>query len=143
MLFKFSTEADKLWFVLSLLFLAWVKRAVLFNMLVQVIWNATGDGFGHNSFMRQGQKFTTIDSDNDDNSGVNCALHSQGANGGWWYRHCSYNSLTGMYFFVCSLLDIKYFIYASVQLTFVIIHEIIYEKINKTSRQLLPVFCFR
>ena len=86
--------------------------------------------------MRQGEKFTTIDSDNDDNSGVNCALHSMGANGGWWYRHCSYNSLTGMYFFVCSLLDIKYFIYASVQLTFIIIHEIIYEKINKTSRQL-------
>jgi len=57
-----------------------------------------GDSFsGENGRnMSQGQKFSTIDDDNDGFSSSNCAT-SQGGNGGWWYATCSFNSLTGQY----------------------------------------------
>merc|ERR1719354_1189029 len=53
-----------------------------------------GGGLGYSNYIRQGQKFT-IDSDNDEYSGINCA--SGQGRGGWWYRACSHNSLTGRY----------------------------------------------
>ena len=42
-----------------------------------------------------GKKFTTLDNDNDNWSGVNCARHYVGA---WWFNHCYYAHLNGRYY---------------------------------------------
>ena len=47
-----------------------------------------------------GQQFSTRDQDNDATSSSfsgNCAQHFKGA---WWYRHCYYSSLNGLYYSV-------------------------------------------
>ncbi|XP_028391587.1 ryncolin-1-like [Dendronephthya gigantea] len=51
-------------------------------------------GDAGNSFrFENGQKFTTIDNDNDRGS-ANCAKNWKG---GWWYRNCAYSNLNGLY----------------------------------------------
>ncbi|XP_059175477.1 ficolin-1-like [Physella acuta] len=42
--------------------------------------------------VHNGKKFTTIDSDNDEWSGGNCAVDRRG---GWWYGDCYGNNVNG------------------------------------------------
>ncbi|XP_076109334.1 fibrinogen-like protein 1 isoform X1 [Mytilus galloprovincialis] len=42
-----------------------------------------------------GQRFSTRDRDNDDNTGGQCALTQKG---GWWYKWCTYANPNGLYF---------------------------------------------
>ena len=42
-----------------------------------------------------GRKFSTIDVDNDLESGINCA--ADGKLGGWWYNICADVNLNGLY----------------------------------------------
>ena len=46
-------------------------------------------------YMR-GQRFSTIDQDNDDNPSGHCAKNWKG---GWWYRACHHDLMNGKYFF--------------------------------------------
>lgn len=46
-------------------------------------------------YTHDGQKFTTIDRDNDRSSG-NCARKDY-AGGGWWYDNCFESNLNGLY----------------------------------------------
>ena len=73
---------------------------------MKAIHYQTGDSFafkltndrGKTYTLSQGQKFTTIDSDNDEYTTGNCASdrHSgKGGKGGWWYQECSFCCLTG------------------------------------------------
>ena len=49
----------------------------------------------HDSLERQNQhRFTTKDRDQDERSGVNCAVDRQGA---WWYSGCADSNLNGNY----------------------------------------------
>ena len=46
------------------------------------------------------KKFTTIDQDNDDYRGGNCATYLKKNCGGWWYGACTRVNLNGDYKFV-------------------------------------------
>ncbi|XP_059154487.1 fibroleukin-like [Physella acuta] len=52
----------------------------------------TGGNVVDNFSYNKGQKFTTIDSDNDMWSGENCAVHNRG---GWWYFDCHFVNVNG------------------------------------------------
>ncbi|KAM8715560.1 hypothetical protein ACLKA7_002587 [Drosophila subpalustris] len=49
---------------------------------------------GDSLIFHRGMKFTTLDNDNDDWPGVNCALANTG---GWWYKNCQHSQLMGRY----------------------------------------------
>ena len=57
------------------------------------IGEATGPTGQHDAMARQnGRPFTTYDSDNDEWSGINCAVKY---GGGWWHQTCFDSQLTG------------------------------------------------
>ncbi|XP_058971928.2 techylectin-5B-like [Pocillopora verrucosa] len=52
-------------------------------------------GNSSDSLARQrGWPFTTKDQDNDNEGEYNCAIKFKGA---WWYEHCHYSNLNGLY----------------------------------------------
>ncbi|XP_061195990.1 ficolin-3-like [Saccostrea echinata] len=58
-----------------------------------------GDAMTPATFSRghlNGMKFTTIDKDQDESDGANCAI-LVGGGGGWWYKQCRWALLTGPY----------------------------------------------
>ena len=62
-----------------------------YRLLVSGYSGTAGDGLSYHS----GSRFSTIDSDNDANSG-NCALYY--SSGPWWYNNCSNVRLNGKYY---------------------------------------------
>lgn len=49
---------------------------------------------GNSLYTNNGQRFSTKDSDNDQDSSLNCAAVHLGA---WWYKDCSASNLNGLY----------------------------------------------
>ncbi|CAK8694634.1 unnamed protein product [Clavelina lepadiformis] len=57
-------------------------------------YNGTaGDSMGENGASNDGMQFSTKDRDQDVWSGGNCAVHTNGPFGGWWFRECGYSLL--------------------------------------------------
>lgn len=50
----------------------------------------SGDSFSYNN----GMKFSTKDNDNDKNGGNCAAIYGNG----WWFNHCHYTNLNGIYY---------------------------------------------
>ena len=55
-----------------------------------VLSGNSGDSLAYH----RGLPFTTRDKDNDNHGDHNCAIKYQGA---WWYEHCHYSNLNGLY----------------------------------------------
>lgn len=57
----------------------------------------SGNSWTAGDHPENGNQFTTIDRDNDDDSGRNCAV-AEGGGGGWWYGACHDSNLNGIYY---------------------------------------------
>ncbi|CAH1239335.1 ANGPT2 [Branchiostoma lanceolatum] len=61
---------------------------------------SAGDCMTHGLNSNNGQKFSTVDRDNDNVRGVHCS-QEYGGQGGWWFGSCGYSVLNGRYLGNC------------------------------------------
>ncbi|XP_078576547.1 angiopoietin-related protein 1-like [Branchiostoma floridae x Branchiostoma japonicum] len=58
-----------------------------------------GDSMVAGSYSNNGQRFSTVDRDNDASSSTHCSQHF--GQGGWWFRYCGNSYLNGRYLGNC------------------------------------------
>ncbi|CAH1237868.1 FGL2 [Branchiostoma lanceolatum] len=70
-------------------------EAAKYRLHVGTYSGTAGDDGVQGLSVHDGREFSTYDQDNDDYSGVNCAVHH--GSGGWWYKRCDSVNLNQPY----------------------------------------------